>query len=81
MNMAKYCKNKGMTLEQYETFKSNIEATAQAIKANTSYTHGMYYPVNDIISFMSDADIKGFIIQELKKLGFEFIENYTLYRI
>lgn len=79
MNMAKYCKNKGMTLEQYHTFKNNIKVAAQTIKDQTTYTHGMYYPVNDIIN-ESNPDIKCFIIQELKKLGFEFLDNSTLYR-
>jgi len=81
MLISKYCKSKGMNINEYETFSNNIKATAQAIKDITVYTHGMYYPVNDIISFMSDPDIKGFIIQELKQLGFEFIEDYTLYRV
>ena len=34
MNLAKYAKNKGMTLDQYETLKNNIEKTADAIKQN-----------------------------------------------
>lgn len=81
MNIAKYCKEKGMNINQYNTFCNNIKATAQAIKDNSTYTHGMYYPINDIISFSSDSIMKGFIIQELKQLGFEFIEDYTLYRV
>jgi hypothetical protein len=80
MTIAKYCKNKGMTLEEYETFKNNIQQTAKAIQQQQNYTHGMYYPVNDIITYSPNSEIFPFIIQELKKLGFEFIENYTLYR-
>jgi len=80
LNIAKYCKDKGMTKEEYINFKNNITSTAKAILSKQNYTHGMYYPINDIINFLSDADIKLFIIAELKNLGFEFIENNTLYR-
>lgn len=80
MTICEYCYKKGMTLEQYQTFKQNIINTAKAIQSQTSYTHGMYYPVNDILTYCPHSDVKPFIIQELKKLGFEFIEDYTLYR-
>jgi len=80
LNIVKYCKDKGMNKEEYINFKNNIASTAKAILSKQKYTHGMYYPISDIISFLSDADMKLFIIAELKKLGFEFIENNTLYR-
>lgn len=80
MNLAKYCKEKGMSKEQYNNFRNNITETANAIKNNTPDTKGLYYPVNNILSFLSNNDMRRFVIQELKKLGFEFIEDYTLYR-
>jgi hypothetical protein len=81
MNMAKYCKNKGMNLQQYEVFKSNITATAQAIRQQLKYNNGMYYNTNEIINFNSDPYIKSFIIQELKTMDIEFYDNNTLYRV
>jgi hypothetical protein len=81
MNMARYCKDKGMTLKQYETFKENIKATATAIRSTVKYNGGMYYPVNELIAWNSDIDIKGFIIHELKQLGIEFFDNNTMYRV
>jgi len=81
MTIAKYCYDQKMTAEEFYKFKQNIEATAQAIKQNTEQTDGMYYPINDILNSQSDENIKFLIINKLKKLGFEFIENYTLYRL
>jgi hypothetical protein len=84
MNMAKYCKDKGFTLEQYETLKGNIDATAQAtlliIKGLHKPDTGVYYPVDEIFNPESDETIKGFIMVELKRLGVEFFDNNTLYR-
>jgi len=84
MNMAKYCKNEGFTLEEYETFRENIKASAKAIlevikglrKPNT----GVYYPINEIFNSESDEVLKGFITIELKRLGVEFFDDNTLYR-
>ena len=84
MNMASFCKNKGFTLDQYNQFKTNINATAQAIldtiKLNYVTDTGMYYDTNSIINFESNNDTKGFIIQALKKLDVEFRENNSLWR-
>ena len=84
MRMSLYCKNKGMNLAQYKTFQQNIKNCASAIvnsiKQNYKIGTGMYYPVNDIISFNSDSDIKCFMIQELKQLGVEFIDNDSMWR-
>lgn len=80
MNMSKYCKNKGMNKEEYINFKNNIKTLALAIAANTQTTKGVYKNINNIIKYNTDKNIKYFLIQELKKLGFEFIEDYTLYR-
>lgn len=77
MLLSKYCKDKNFTKEQYKTLQQTIKQKAAEIYNSTSYTSGMYYPISNIIP---EFDIKPFIIQELKKLGMEFIEDYTLYR-
>ena len=41
----------------------------------------MYYSTNNIIKWNADSNIKYFIIQELKKLGLEFRNNDTEYRV
>ena len=80
MNMAKYCKSKGMTLEQYKQFKVNIKRTAKAIQSTVTDTRGIYYPINDLLAYAPNSELQPFIIQELKKIGFEFIENNSLWR-
>ena len=80
MNMAKYCKSKGMSLQQYKQFKQNIKNTANAIRSTITDTKGMYYPINDLLTYSPQSEVQPFIIQELKKLGFEFIENNSLWR-
>lgn len=80
MNICKYCKDKNMNKQEYLQFKSNIQATAQAIKSQLQYNNGLYYPTNNILHY-KDTDIKYFIIQELKNLNIEFINDNTLYRV
>jgi hypothetical protein len=84
MNMALYCKSQGMNLSQYETFKQNIINTAsaiiQCIKETYKTDTGIYYPINEILSFQSNDNMKQFIIQELKNQGVEFYDNNSLWR-
>lgn len=80
MNLCKYCKDKNMTKEEYKTLQNNIKLVATNIKAQLTYRNGVYYPTSDILHYQ-DSDMKVFIIQELKKLGIEFRENNTLYRV
>lgn len=84
MTIASYCKSKGMNLEQYKNYEQNIVNAAQAIitliKQNYKIDTGVYYPVNDILTFSSDPITKSFIIQALKQLGVEFYDNNTLWR-
>ena len=84
MNLAKYAKNKNMTLKEYETLKNNIEQTAMAIKQNYCSMYktdtGMYYDIKILFNTSNLNDIQKFILQELKQIGFEFIENNTLFR-
>ena len=81
MSICKYCKSKGMTKEEYNNFVNNIHATASAIKSTLIYNNGLYFKVADIFNWDTNIDLKGFIINELKKLDVEFIEDYTMYRV
>ena len=80
MTIAKYCKEKGFSKDEYNNFKNNIEKTAKTIRSNLKYRGGMYYSTSDILHYI-DSDIKYFIIQELKKLGVEFRNNDEEYRV
>lgn len=79
MVLSNYCKNKGMTKNEFMTFKNNIEASAVAIlegiKQNYKIGNGVYHPINEILSNIGDADIRCFIIDRLKALNVEFINN------
>lgn len=81
MTICQYCKNKGFNKEEYKTFKNNINEIAKAIRLQLKYCGGMYYSTNNIIKWNADSNIKYFIIQELKKLGLEFRNNDTEYRV
>lgn len=83
MNMAKYCKDRGMTIEQYKQFASNIAAIAQGI---IMYVKSMYICGNGVYHDVKEIGIKQgentpFIIAELKKQGMEFFDNNTLFRL
>jgi hypothetical protein len=84
MTLSQYAHKKGYTLEQYEQLQQNIKSIADAIIQYIKQLHkidtGVYYPIEEIIHYMADADIKSFLIYELKKLGVEFYDNNTLYR-
>ena len=73
-----------MDLAQYKRFQKIVKDAALAIvmiiKQNYKTGTGIYYPVNDIITPGGDSSIKGFMIQELKQIGVEFIENDSLWR-
>ena len=81
MTIANYCRQKGLTKEEYKNFKNNIEETAKAIRSTLHYNGGMYYNVSDLFNWNADADIKYLIINELKKMNIEFFDNDTLYRV
>lgn len=80
MTIAKYCKERGFSKDEYNNFKNNIEDTAKTIRKNLKYNGGMYYSTSDILHYI-DSDIKCFIIQELKKLDVEFRNNNKEYRV
>lgn len=81
MDICKYCKDLGMNVNEYKQFKENIKETAKAIRSQLKYNGGMYYPVNELFTWNANENMKGFIIQELKKLDIEFFDNNTLYRV
>ena len=87
MNMAKYCKEKGMSHEEYLTYKCKVENMAKkafrVIKNNYPTDTGMYYNTEDILPLMGDKDRlfeRGYAIQKLKTMGVEFRENNSLWR-
>lgn len=81
MDICNYCKQKGFNKEEYKRFKDNIITTATAIRSQLRYNGGMYYETNNIINYAADQDIRRFIIQELKKLDIEFINDTEYYRV
>lgn len=81
MNMCKYCKEHNFTKEEYLQFKENITAVATAIRSQLAYKGGVYYNTSDIIHYAADPIMKHFIIQELKNLNIEFINNDEFYRV
>ena len=84
MNLAKYAKSKNMTLQEYETLDQNIKNTAEALKNYYCSMYkkdtGMYYDIKILFNTSILNDINLFTIQALKQIGFEFIENNTLFR-
>ena len=81
MNIAKYCKDKGMDIKEYKQFQNNIKETAKAIRSQLQYNGGMYYNVSDLFNWNYNEDMKCFIIQELKTLDIEFFNDCELYRV
>lgn len=81
MNIAKYCKEKGMTKGEFINFKNNIKTTAEAIRNTLHYNGGVYYETNTLFHWNTNKDMKHFIIQELKQLGIEFFDNNEYYRV
>lgn len=83
MLIAKYCKEQGMDKEQYRKFKKAFEEWAARIykAAQNSFPTGVYFSVVKIMPQDTGDLTRSFIIQELKKLGMEFINNSTEWRI
>lgn len=84
MLLIDYAVDNGYTKAQFDQLKTNIKTIAKAIVYNIKQMrregNGMYYPISEIINIEADKYTRIFIIQELKILGVEFIEEYTLYR-
>ena len=83
MNIGRYCKELGMDLQGFKAYEKAIKTEAQEIfnkaqKIRPQDT-GMYFPTSELLNVTEQRD--HFILNELKALGMEFIENSTLYRI
>ena len=87
MNICKFCKEKGLKKEEYKIFKNNVKAIAEAIRENLKDTQGLFFETKNILPEATEETnkdweyLRGFIIQELKKLGVEFRENNKYYRV
>ena len=85
MTLSKYCYKKGMTLEEYERLKSNIDTITDAIIQQIPQSkkdNGMYYPISDILKVdPNHTELIPFFIQSLKRKGMEFYNNDKLWRI
>lgn len=83
MRMAQYCKELGMNLEGFKAYEKAVKTEAQEIfnKAKTIRPQdtGMYFPTSELIKINEQRDY--YIINELKTLGVEFIEELEFYRI
>jgi len=85
MQLSKFAKDKGMTLEEYLTLEGNImsmaTATIELIKATYITDNGVYHEITEVEMLYKDYELKPFVLQELKEQGLEFIENGTLWRL
>lgn len=83
MRMAKYCKEQGMSKQEYYEYKESIELSAETIKEielkNRDHSSGMYYPLKELLQVGTQESY--YIIDHLKTIGFEFINDYSLFRI
>lgn len=81
--MSKYCLELGMNLEGFLAYEQEVKTEAQEIfnkaKVIRPQDTGMYFPTSELIEVTEQRDY--FIINELKALGVEFIEDLELYRI
>ena len=82
-NLAKHCKELGMNLEEFRTYKKAVQDEAQELfnKAKTIRPQdtGMFFSTSELLEVTEERDY--FIINALKELGMEFLDNGTLYRI
>ena len=87
MNICKYCKEKGLKKQEYKMFKNNVKTIAEAIRQNLKNTQGLFFETRNILPEAIEETnkdwvyLRGFIIQELKKMGLEFRENSKYYRV
>ena len=87
MNICKYCKEKGLKKEEYNLFKNNVKTIAETIRKNLKDTQGLFFETKNILPEATGETnkdweyLRGFIIQELKKMNVEFRENSKYYRV
>lgn len=83
MTLSAYCHKKGFTLEQFKTLESNIDAITTALITgipNSKKDNGMYYPINELLPYNTNEELKPFYIASLKSKGIEFYDNNSLWR-
>ncbi len=82
MTLASYARNKGYTVTQFHDLVRHVATKSldilETIKAKFNPGSGMYYPTSEIIN--TDDDLTPFVLQDLRRLGVEFIENGDLFR-
>ncbi|MFR0814185.1 MAG: hypothetical protein ACLSIL_06840 [Enterococcus casseliflavus] len=89
MRISKYCKDQNMTLAEYKMYREAVEKHAEQAYKQASALHdigaGMYYSSTEIIKELTIPKYgkvpEGFIINALKELGVEFMDDYQLYRV
>ncbi|WP_429966765.1 hypothetical protein [Enterococcus sp. AZ058] len=89
MRISKYCKDKNMTLAEYKKYREAVEKHAEQAYEQASTLHdigaGMYYSSTEIVKELTIHDHgkvpESFVINALKALGVEFMNDYQLYRI
>ena len=83
MTISKFCKQLGMDLKGYRSYKAEIETKANELKEIANKKHsqgtGVYYQTSEILEVGSQESY--FIIDAMKEIGFEFINDLTLYRV
>ncbi|WP_101773499.1 hypothetical protein [Peptostreptococcus faecalis] len=72
-------------IHDFRRYKKNINNIAKNILEEIKVIHptdtGMYYETTELKDLNEhSAEERSFIINDLKKMGVEFIENNTLYR-
>lgn len=82
--MGQYCSEVlGMNLEGFIAYEQAVRDDAQEIfnkaKVIRPQDTGMYFPTSELIEINEQRDY--FIVNELKSLGVEFIEELEFYRI
>lgn len=84
MRMSKWCKDSGMTRKEYNEYKASVEKQALEIFNKASQLHaidsGIYYDIKEILP-SEESQERTFVINELRELGMEFINDCTMYRI
>lgn len=85
MEMSKYCKRKGFSRDEFKEYAEKVESTALKSKETAISLHGqdngVYYSIGEILKKGKDEDFYYFVIDAMKKIGFEFILEKGLYRI
>jgi hypothetical protein len=79
MPLSKFCKIRGFNLDEYKQLKDSIEKyITDHIQTIPNKGNGMYYETKNLVEI--NNELRPYIINEAKKQGIEFAEDYTLYR-